>query len=146
MSLSTIRGGTKEWIATGDTFRHFEVMSNELATPYVLVCPSDTGRRRLRTFLPTLNNSNLSYFVGIEARDDAPQMFLFGDRNIWRGVRPANGVVGLTTNNFNGWGPGLHNGQGNVALADGSVQAFSPSGLREALGNTGAVTNWLQLP
>lgn len=146
MSVSTNFGGTKEWIVAGETFRHFEVMSNELNTPYVLVCPSDPGRSRAHNFDLTLNNSNVSYFVGFEARDEQPQMILAGDRNIYNGVRPANGVIGLTTNNAPGWGPGLHNGEGNVALADGSVQQLTSGRLREALGNTGVQTNWLQLP
>ena len=146
MGLSTNLGGTKEWIATGETFRHFEAMSNELNTPMVLVCPSDRERTPLRSFSPALSNSNLSYFVSLIANDSEPQMVLAGDRNIFSGVRPANGVVGLTTNNVAHWGPGLHRGQGNVALADGSVQGLSSSRLREALRNSGAQTNWLQLP
>lgn len=146
MGLSTNLGGTKEWILTGEAFRHFEIMSNELNAPYVLVCPTDAGRSRAGSFDSTLNNSNVSYFVGMMANDEQPQMFLAGDRNIYKGVRPVTGVVGLTTNNSTGWGPGLHNGAGNVALADGSVQQLTSSRLREALGNTGVQTNWLQLP
>jgi len=41
MSISTNLGGTLEYMASGATFRHFQVMSNELATPYILVCPAD---------------------------------------------------------------------------------------------------------
>src|SRR5438309_1458155 len=41
MSLSTNLGGTREYITTGETFRHFAAISNELSTPRVLVCPRD---------------------------------------------------------------------------------------------------------
>ena len=54
--------------------------------------------------------------------------------------------VGLTTNNFAGWSVDLHHGSINIGLADESVQGFSSNRLREALGNTGLATNWLQLP
>ncbi len=146
MTLSTNIGGTKELISRGETFRHFEVMSNELVTAAVLSCPSDNERNSVRNFSPALSNTNVSYFVGLEAEDAQPQMFLAGDRNIISGVRSSDRVVGLTTNNMIGWGPGLHQGQGNVALADGSVQGFSTNRLREAIANTGVATNWLQLP
>jgi prepilin-type N-terminal cleavage/methylation domain-containing protein/prepilin-type processing-associated H-X9-DG protein len=145
MSVSTNLGGTKEWIPTGETFRHFAVMSNELNTPFVLVCPADRTRKRARDFT-FQSNSNVSYFVGLDATDEFPQMILFGDRNIFSGVRPANGVVSLTTNFVTGWEPGLHNGAGNIALTDGSVQQLASSRMREALEHTGDATNRVQLP
>src|SRR6516165_4312385 len=42
MSLSETNGGTMEFDTGADTFRHYLVMSNELSTPKILVCPSDT--------------------------------------------------------------------------------------------------------
>src|SRR5580658_5695752 len=42
MAVSTANGGTEEFAAGADTFRHFQVMSNELSTPKILVCPADT--------------------------------------------------------------------------------------------------------
>lgn len=146
MSLSTNHGGTKEWIPSGETFRHFAVMSNELNTPLILACPSDRQRAPARYFDSSFSNSNISYFVGLDATDEFPQMILFGDRNIFHGVRPANGVVSLTTNFVTGLGPGLHNGVGNIALTDGSVQQLTSNRMREALANTGDATNRVQLP
>jgi len=146
MNVSIEFGGTKEYIALGETFRHFEVMSNELNTPLILVCPADADRTPARSFTPGINNSNVSYFAGLEASETEPQRFLSGDRTIFKGVRPGDGVVGLTTNSFAGWSVDLHHGYINVGLADGSVQGYSSNRLREALGNTGLATNWLQLP
>lgn len=146
MTLSTNFGGTKEWIPTGETFRHFEVMSNELNTPAILVCPSDTSRAAARNFNSTFSDSNVSYFVGVDADDINPQMFLAGDRNITNRLGLRSGLVAWPTNELVGWTHQLHNQQGNVALADGSVQGFSTSRLREALQNTGVATNQLLMP
>jgi len=88
----------------------------------------------------------VNYFVGLDAAETEPQRFLAGDRIIFNGGRPGDGVVGMTTNNFSGWSTDIHQGSINVGLADGSVQGFSSNRLREALGQTGVSTNWLQLP
>ena len=145
MAVSTNTGGSRESIATGETFRHYEVMSNELSTPFILVCPND-DRKPLKTFGPALANSNISYFVGVDARDEAPQMFLAGDRNIAGGRRLPNRILEVGTNDFIGWGRGIHNGWGNLALADGSVQQLKSERLQESLKWTGAATNRLAMP
>jgi prepilin-type processing-associated H-X9-DG protein len=145
MAVSTNYGGSLESIATGETFRHYEVMSNELSTPFILVCPND-DRKPLKTFELALANSNVSYFVGVDARDEAPDMFLAGDRNITGGRRLRNGMLEIGTNDFIGWGRGMHNGFGNVALADGSVQQLRSGGLQESLKRTGVSTNRLEMP
>ena len=69
----------------------YSVMSNELSTPKVTLCPSDaTVRQVAASFVanPTQLNSgtytmtNVSYFVCGDAADSYPQMILSGDRNI----------------------------------------------------------------
>jgi prepilin-type processing-associated H-X9-DG protein len=144
--LAVTNGGTKEFIATGETFRHFEIMSNELNTPKILVCPADKQRVAATSFTPTFSNSNLSYFVGVDAADSAPNRFLAGDRNILGGTVTGTNLVEFSTTNGVSWGPDLHKGQGNVALADGSVQGFSSSPLRAGFVNTGLATNRLAMP
>lgn len=146
MQVSVRFGGTKEYIATGETFRHFEILSNQLNTPLILACPSDKARIQVRSFEPTLSNSNVSYFVGADADEVHPQRFLAGDRNILGGTLVGTNLLELTSTNGVGWGTDLHNGQGNVALADGSVQGFSSSTLRAALINTEQSTNRLAMP
>ena len=71
----------------------FQVMSNELTTPKVLVCPSDTAQMATMFSTtaangqtPFLNNLNVSYFLGVDAADTSPQTFLDGDRNMGIGV------------------------------------------------------------
>jgi len=120
------------------------VMSNELNTPKVLTCPADT-RIRVADFTH-LSNTNISYFVGLDALDNPPQMFLLGDRNITNGTAPVNGILTLGTDTPAGWTAEMHHLQGNVGLADGSVQAYSTEALRTQMQHTGDTTNRISLP
>jgi prepilin-type N-terminal cleavage/methylation domain-containing protein len=71
----------------------FSVMSNELATPKILLCPSDASYRSVGlnfscsslgpvTANYALSNGVVSYFVCGDASDAYPQLILAGDRNI----------------------------------------------------------------
>ncbi|HVU08509.1 MAG TPA: type II secretion system protein [Verrucomicrobiae bacterium] len=140
MAVSTNKGGTWEFDTGADTFRHFQVMSNELSTPKILVCPADT--RNVAYNFTQLKNRNVSYFVALDTSDDThPQKFLDGDRNIVNDNEPENGILKLVPGQRVSWTSAIHINQGNVGLADGSVQQFSNYGLREALRNSGDPTN-----
>jgi prepilin-type N-terminal cleavage/methylation domain-containing protein/prepilin-type processing-associated H-X9-DG protein len=146
----------------------FEVMSNEINNPKVMVCPADerTAATNFTTdFYAASKNTRVSFFVGQQADETMPQMFLSGDRNIGADTSQAATTtagsysvfgttsptaaagcqVALGTNvnatplngaNF-GWNAKLHQNAGNVGLADGSVQQFSTSALKGALSRTG---------
>jgi type II secretory pathway pseudopilin PulG len=144
MAVSVTNGGTLEWVEGGNAFRHFQVMSNELATPKILICPKDS--RSPASGFRNLKNENLSYFVGLDAEEARPQMFLTGDRNITNSLMPIRAVLRLPPDRPAGWTDAMHQGQGNVGVSDGSVQAFSTSALRDALRNTGDTTNRIALP
>jgi prepilin-type N-terminal cleavage/methylation domain-containing protein/prepilin-type processing-associated H-X9-DG protein len=61
---------------------------------------------------------------------------------IWGGDNASLTGTGTATNGIAAWmDNSQHQKQGNVALADGSVQGFSISKLREALRNTGDANN-----
>jgi len=149
---------------------NFCVMSNELSTPKILVCPaeSDGAHGQIAstfagsvisgtTSVPYTNDLEVSYFIGVDAADTFPQMLLDGDHNMGSGANPPtagfqwNGVatpgfdIGLGTNfvanNGPGWMDNMHSKQGNVGLADGSVQQFSRSKLQDTLRNTADVGN-----
>ncbi len=144
MYLEAKKGGSLESLTTGEVFRHFQAMTNELSTPKILICPADT-RPPASNFLP-LANSNLSYFIGLDANDSTPAMFLTGDRNLTNGtVLPPDRIMVFTTNHPVGWDHQLHKFTGNVGLSDGSVQGFTRSKLNEALSNSG-MTNRLAIP
>jgi competence protein ComGC len=130
MGISTNFGGTLEYVASGQTFQHFQVMSNELSTPYVLICLADV-RPRAKDFGPTLGNKNVSYFVGVDAGEAKPEMLLSGDRNIVGGTQLANGIREITTNQLVSWSSEMHNGVGNIGLVDGSVVALGHGGFAD---------------
>lgn len=146
MSVSTNQGGTQEFLATGETFRHFQVLSNELSTPTILVCPSDRSRQVATDFNPHFGNTNLSYFVGVDASVGKPSMWLSGDRNLSGGARLANGFLLLPTNAPVRWSAEIHQSWGNIGMADGSVQQIGSARLREYLVGTGVATNRLAMP
>jgi competence protein ComGC len=99
-NLSTNKGGTMELSAQGiDGFdinaaRIFQVMSNELSTPKVLICPADSKRQPALDF-QSLQPANVSYRVrsGTNVNETNPEE-----------------VLALCP---------IHN---NVLLSDGSVQ------------------------
>jgi prepilin-type N-terminal cleavage/methylation domain-containing protein/prepilin-type processing-associated H-X9-DG protein len=149
-------GGANMDVGSVNTFTWyiFSVMSNELSTPKILACPAemDSFRSNCSSFgwktpIPVgsfQNNYGLSYFVGIDSQETYPQMFLSGDHNIGDGNPPTSVYrvsTALGTNfvapNGPGWTDSQHQKQGNVGLADGSVQQLSRSRLQEALKNSG---------
>jgi prepilin-type processing-associated H-X9-DG protein len=139
MDTPMASGGTKEFDSGADTFRHFQVMSNELSTPKILICPADV--RIVAASFARLNNQNVSYFVGLDAKEEFPQRLLDGDRNITGDSAPENGILKLVPGGSASWTAAIHNNQGNTGLADGSVQQFSNAGLHNALQNSGDPTN-----
>jgi hypothetical protein len=125
--VSTNQGGTLEYASSAEVYRHFVVISTELVTPYVLKCPSDSRRGRVKRF-SSLANGNISYFFGLDANEDRPQSILSGDRNITGGVTQGNWLL-FDSNAVPGWDGTIHHHQGNIGLGDGSVQQLTPNSL-----------------
>lgn len=155
MQVSVTNGGAMEAVASGNLALVFQIMSNELSTPKILFCPADKRRIQATAFatspvkgvVPLLGNTNLSYFIGLDATPATPPMFLSGDDNLLAaGVAVKPGALSLWTNTPVAWSDKRHEKQGNVGLADGSVQGFSSRRLADALCNTGAATNRLLFP
>ncbi len=145
MSLSETNGGTMEFSSGPNLWRHFRVMSNELTTPNILVCPADSSRMRATNFT-YFNNSNISYFIGLDATETDLQAILSGDRNLTNGTLIENGILKLLPNHAAGWPAEVHNKVGNILLNDGSVQQLSSVGLQDTIANDVAVTNRLLMP
>ena len=147
MQVSVTNGGAMELIATGNVAACFQVMSNEVNNPKILLCPEDT-RRVLATNWSTLNNSNISYFVGLDVTNDTNlKMLLSGDDNFAIGGVPVkSGLLQLLTNTPVAWTKERHKLYGNIGLADGSVQQLTTDGLRQALQQTSVATNLFALP
>jgi prepilin-type processing-associated H-X9-DG protein len=135
-------------------------MSNELNTPKILFCSQESNPKRqaATTFqstippraanqVPFTNDYNVSYYVGVDAVDTSPQMFLAGDDNLAiRGVRVKRGIHSLWTNTPVAWTKDRHVNQGNICLADGSVRGPNNQTLPPLFQSTGVLTNRLAFP
>lgn len=171
MSVSTSAGGAEETsqstLQTAGRFcgvtNIFMVMSNELSTPKVLLCPSDSQHATVATNFqelavsgtttPGCGTNAISFFVCGDATEQYPQMVLDGDRNIGTSaagvpapiITAGSSGTGFQLNSSaggaNGGAPNtwawsandLHLKVGNIGLADGSVQEESVNGLETAL-------------
>ena len=144
--VSVTNGGAMEAVASGNVALGFEVMSNYLNTPSRVYCPADQHRIKATTFA-NLANSNISYFIGIDATEESPLMFALGDGHLAIDAVPVKpGILLLWTNSPVTWTRERHKKQGNVALMDGSAQSYSDKQLTEILHSTGVLTNRLALP
>jgi len=138
--------------------KSFQVMSNYVTTPELLVCPSD--QRDVISSIVMVRNTNVSYFVGIEAQEDQPGIVIAGDRNIEGGRPRRNCPVAEVFNvatEFSpvqipqaGWSQKIHRARGNIALGDGSAQQANAAELRERFWGSGddqgAFNNHVLLP
>jgi competence protein ComGC len=146
-AVSVTNGGAMEMMTGPNAWRNFQVMSNELSTPKVLFCPKETDKDRfVATNFTFLNNSNLSFFVGVDAAETNVNSLLSGDHNITNGTPVKNGLLTLTASRPTGWTSEIHNQVGNLCLADGSVQQVSIAGLQSAVTSSGLATNVLNMP
>ena len=147
----------------------FLTMSNELSTPKILFCPAEfesSARQAATSFaalntaganaIPYTNDMNVSYFIGVDAQETYPSMFLTGDHNMGSKANPPTTVfqgapgntasdntpfVSLGTNFSANLGPAFmdnqHSKQGNIGLADGSCQGWTRSRLQDGLRGSG---------
>jgi prepilin-type processing-associated H-X9-DG protein len=151
MQVSVANGGVMELAADGNVGACFQEISNRLASPKALICPTEKILRPAMSFSAGFDNSNISYFVGLDANTNFPQAFLSGDDNFtFKDVPVKSGVFNLSTNanpKFE-WDQTRHGGMtGNLCFSDGSVQNSYPSRLQcEQLPNTGLATNRFAFP
>ena len=111
---------------------HFRVCSNELSTPRILLCPADVQNKAATNWASATGDANISYFVGTSASQERPQTIVLGDRN----VTGSDGGLDARWSTFLGssidatWDRTLHVRQGNLSLAEGSVQQTKNETLR----------------
>jgi prepilin-type N-terminal cleavage/methylation domain-containing protein/prepilin-type processing-associated H-X9-DG protein len=151
MAVPLAAGGSQEFATNGYrlqgdfyfSFRHFQAVSNELVTPRLVACPADT--RLPASSFATLNNSSLSYFVGVNAEFARPASLLAGDRNLTNDYASARSLVSLGPNAALRWTGELHRFKGNLLFSDGHVEEKTSPGLLSVLGQLPGVAN-LALP
>jgi hypothetical protein len=138
--------GIVEFPNASNMFRYFQVMSNELIDPRVIICPADS--RKAATHFKVLSNTDLSYFIDMDAANESNRnMLLSGDRNlVVDGVPAGPGLLTLNPTNQIAWSGTIHKEGGNVLMADDSVQMVTDSNLQSLLANTGTNVNRLAVP
>jgi len=146
MRVSVTNGGTMELTASGVVFPHFQVMSNELSTPKILVCPNDEDRVYVTSFTASLTDKNLSYFVNVDAPERDGVGLLCGDRNITNRAAAGSRLVNLTKGATIAWTREIHSEKGNLCFADGSVEGFANRVVDPRVRMPDGVTNRLAVP
>jgi prepilin-type N-terminal cleavage/methylation domain-containing protein len=146
-------GGTQ---TLPQAWQHFLIISNELATPKILHCPSDPGKQTARDFadFATRQNAVLSFGFGAGSMPNKPTMNLAADRNIVGldnqhcNVANIDGVTTLVPGSAvtPSWDATIHNYAGNLVLADGSSQQSSKATLVTFFGLTGDPKNCFLKP
>ena len=132
MTVPVSQGGAKEFVQNGYlvggkfyfAWRQFATLSNELVVPRILLCKADDARVAGTNFA-TLNNSNLSYFVGVNASFDKPDSVLAGDRNLACNPSPNPSIVRITSGARFWWTSDMHPLKGNVLFSDGHVEEWN---------------------
>lgn len=137
--------------ASARAWMHFQLLSNELSSPKVLLCPADKDRfanaatdfSKGGSSLSALakRDHSISYFVGLGASEVTPDIIMFGDRHLAPGTsQPLHsskgvGAVTIQTNSIwrNGGTASFHPNGGNVAVADGSVRQVTDALLQPFL-------------
>ncbi|MEY2410829.1 MAG: hypothetical protein QOF48_3499 [Verrucomicrobiota bacterium] len=149
--ISPDAGGTYGALA-GESWRNFSAASNDLASPKILVCPSDTSTKNNLTDwsdgpdgLANVANRGraVSYFLALDGYEQLPPTLIVGDRHILGGeaalcssVADLPGVPCLLLaagDRSVRWGSESHGRLGVFALSDGSAQITRDRELRDAV-------------
>ena len=116
----------------------FRACSNELTTPKILVCPTDKARTVIDVWNYLAGADNVSYYVGLSAKESEPMTLLSGDSNVEGGID--HPTLGSGTKMWNtgggssinpGWAPNVNHGVGQNLLSDGSVHTMNFSAFAE---------------
>jgi hypothetical protein len=142
-------GGTSQGAQprAGNAWFEFAVFSNELVTPKILACPSDTGVKQARIFdfhsdggfmNVFYRAAALSYSLNVDGSLEVPRSWLTGDRN-FRPDYPGGGNCSTRVVSNQGidaippelsllaWTNAVHGASGHLLTTDGSVEyTFSP--------------------
>jgi hypothetical protein len=146
--ISTNNGGAMELTDIAD---HFRVLSNEISTPKIIICPSDyaTKRRRDATNWISLHRLNISYYVGIDASETNAASILSGDTRFrLNGTNPPPGLSQLRASDSVAYPKKFHpeSAGANILLGDGSVHVIGSKDLPKYLSNSRVPTNRFIVP
>jgi len=115
------------------SYRNFQSLENEMGAPQILACPADT--RLPAPNFAALQNSNLSYFVGVKSSFQDPGSILAGDRNLTATPFTNPAVLHGSADTRWSWTQELHRYKGNVLFADGHVEEWNNAALATGTGS-----------
>jgi len=138
----SLGGGKPNGSGNATVNLQLSLVSNELATTKMLLCPEDV-RKVAATNFATLTLTNVSYALCLEADEKRPRVFLAIDRNLtgfdFTGLSDNINCFILSSSGTGArtakWRKGMCHGAniGMGALSDGSVQLFKDSSLVQTL-------------
>jgi hypothetical protein len=144
------QGGTMQHPLAPNVWLHFAWISNEIASPKIFLCPSDSGRLAFDFtgnpaggyLHPNFANVATSYFLGYTGASfvNDPDATIAGDRNVSTagvsGCSRFNTALSIPSHSpasIGAWTTGLHNGLGNVLTWNGQVKQLDSDGLHRVL-------------
>jgi prepilin-type processing-associated H-X9-DG protein len=139
----------------GTNYQKLNSYTNYGIEPKWLVCPSDerSDSIYLKKSVSELTDTNISYFVGINATLNNPKTLMAGDRNLQIGGLPTKpGLHDLTQKSGGGWTEELHYSKstatagGNILFADGHVEFLKSKELNSVIQSLDSATNRLAIP
>jgi prepilin-type N-terminal cleavage/methylation domain-containing protein/prepilin-type processing-associated H-X9-DG protein len=145
--VSVSDGGALEFVQDGYlvngqfffAFHIFQTLSNELVTPNLLICPTDT--RVPAEKFSGLQNANVSYFADVNADYFKPTSILSGDRNLATNTFSNPSILHDETGFHLLWTRELHEFKGNVLFADGHVEEWNDNLLSSGANVAGEVND-----
>jgi prepilin-type N-terminal cleavage/methylation domain-containing protein/prepilin-type processing-associated H-X9-DG protein len=144
--VSTNAGGALEF--TNNFVFQWQILSNELSTPKILVCPRRYGHITEATNW-NLAPGNVSYYLGLRASQTAPAAILSGDTDFLINKAPAkSGINQIRTNDTLAYPKRFHieTDGGNICFADGSVSYLPNADWPTRLAASGSQTNLFVMP
>ena len=139
-----------ELVANGNAAEHFRPLSTYLKNPESLFCPTDVRSRQRTNSYVGFSNTNLSYFVSVDARIgttvNPSYLILAGDRHLSVGNQSVKPGLFVTTNyTVLGW-KGGHPTRGVLAFVDGHVEANQTKQIPSVFQRQSLATNRLVIP
>jgi len=139
-------GGSLEWIDRNLTSPHWLTLSNYRLQTNLFVCPTDKLKHIAPSFAE-FGESNVSYFVNLDAVTNSVESVLAGDRHLQSSGVPVKPGLFIANTNVS-WSKELHEQNGPIgvlAFGDGHAQA-----VKQDLGKLFAaevmLNNRLQVP
>jgi prepilin-type N-terminal cleavage/methylation domain-containing protein len=136
-------GGRPNGTENAQAYVQFRITSNDLATPKILLCPSDSTRALADNFV-TYGTNNVSYDLGDDADETKPNNILSADRSMsgfeFSGLHDNTAcyTIETPTGGQNAkWDKALCHGpnSGDLGLSDGSVQQATDAQLKASVLN-----------